>query len=195
MDDEIQHLRSEIARLQKIINEKQQIADPPTSLINNADLIEDMARFAAGSLDRQQIKTKWRKLIDDQMWETLGNDDALVERIEKTKIARLRSGATKRELAQMHIVRGPSRLATIMDDPKANYRHVVDAIKTLDGMSDTGPQATPAADRFVIHIDLTADAKLKGIEPNPRDVIDLEVTLPQKTPAAITDQSEDDWKR
>jgi hypothetical protein len=48
-------------------------------------------------------------------------------------------------------------------------------------------------DRVVIHIDLSADAKLKGIEPDPRDIIHLEVT-PHKTPAAITDKT-DDWKR
>jgi hypothetical protein len=42
----------------------------------------------------------------------------------------------------------------------------------------------------VIKIDLTADQKL----PNPNDIIVIDAT-PHKTPAAITDQSKDDWKK
>jgi hypothetical protein len=69
----------------------------------------------------------------------------------------------------------------------------IDSAKALDALADNGPQSTPATDKFIIRIDLTADAKLKGIEPNPADIITIEATT-RKTPATITDQSQDDWK-
>jgi hypothetical protein len=76
-----------------------------------------------------------------------------------------------------------------MDDPKANARHRVDSIKALDALADPGPQTATAADRFMIHIDLTADAKLKGIEPDPNDVIVIDAT-PRKTLATSAEESD-----
>ena len=80
-----------------------------------------------------------------------------------------------------------------MSNPDENARHRIDSAKALDALADPGSQSAPAADKFIIRIDLTADAKLKGIEPDPNDVITFEATM-RKTPAVITDQSEDDWK-
>jgi hypothetical protein len=162
------------------------VANFPRSLIENHDFITDCARYAEGLYSEQQVKKKYH--FSDDVWQSLGNDDALVEAIEAEKMRRVRNGSAKRELAQKHIVRAPDILNTIMKD-NANARHRVDSIKALDALADNGPQATPAADRFVIKIDLTADQKL----PNPNDVIVIEAT-PRKTPAAITDGTEDDWK-
>jgi hypothetical protein len=97
--------------------------------------------------------------LDNTTWERLGSDegDALVEKVEAESIRRQRDGSTKRELAQKHIVRGPEILNSIAADSSASPRHRVDAIKVLDTMSATGPEAAPASDRFVIQINLGAD--------------------------------------
>ena len=77
-----------------------------------------------------------------------------------------------------------------MDDPNANPRHRVDSVKALDTLADPGPQTTLPAEKFIITIDLTGDSKLK----DPRDILTIDAT-PLKTPAAIMDKTEDDWKR
>jgi hypothetical protein len=66
----------------------------------------------------------------------------------------------------------------------------VDSIKALDALADPGPQTAPPADRFIIRIDLSADAKLRSAEPDPNDVIVIDATRP----AAIASKTEDDWK-
>jgi hypothetical protein len=90
-------------------------------------------------------------------------------------------------------VKAPDILEKIMSNPDENARHRIDSAKALDALADPGSQSAPAADKFIIRIDLTADAKLKGIEPNPADIITIEATT-REMPATITDQSEDDWK-
>src|SRR5262245_60518790 len=100
-------------------------SSPPLerSLIDNHELVTDLARFAEAQplCTESAIRKKWR--LSEEVWEMLGDSDDLVRAIEEEKTRRIRSGATKRELAQGHIIRGPGVLATIMDDPKANARH------------------------------------------------------------------------
>jgi len=192
MDNELEHLRKEVERLQKALNDRQQVSVASPALIENQALLEDLARYSEGILSQQQVKKRWQELIDEKTWETLGSDDALVQAIELEKARRVRSGAAKRERAQQHIVKAPDILEKVMSDDSANARHRVDSLKALDALADPGPQAAPPADRFIITIDLTADAKLRSAEPDPNDVIVIEATKP---PAAITDKSEDDWGR
>ena len=136
--------------------------DDPTALIENHDFIADFARYAEGILDEKFLRRKYR--FDDATWERLGENDALIEAIEAEKVRRIRSGATKRELAQKHIVRGPDILNTIMSDAGASPRHRVDAIKTLDAIATPPAQAAPAdRDRFIIEINLGTDADGKEI--------------------------------
>ena len=144
--DELEYLRRENERLRKALDDKQRVASP--SLIENQALLEDLARYSEGILNQQQVKKKWREVIDEKTWETLGSDDELVRVIEETKIHRVRSGATKRERAQQHITKAPDILEKIMSDDSANARHRVDSIKALDALADPGPQTTPPADSF-----------------------------------------------
>src|SRR5262245_22751357 len=72
------HWHDEAERLRKKLEAKQQIANPLTSLIDNHELLTDMARYAEGLYTREQIKKKWREVIDEKMWKTLGTDDDLV---------------------------------------------------------------------------------------------------------------------
>jgi hypothetical protein len=162
------------------------------SLIDNVEFISDLCRYAEGILTEAAVKKKWH--FDDATYERLGNDEELIEKIELERARRIRSGAAKREKAQQHIVKGPDILNAIMSDPSANARHRVDSIKALDALADNGPRATPAADRYVITINLGEDARLRSVEPDPQDVIVIDAT-PRKTPTAITDETEDDWRK
>jgi hypothetical protein len=157
-------------------------------LKDNHEFVNHMAQFAEGICTQQDVQNHWR--FDAATWELLGSDDELVRAIEETKIHRIRSGAAKRERAQQHVVRGVDVLSKIMDDPNANPRHRVDSVKALDTLADPGKQTTPPAEKFIITIDLTGDNKLK----DPRDILTIDAT-PLKTPAAIVDKTEDDWKR
>src|SRR5262249_27007297 len=171
---------------------QQSVANLPQSLIDNLEFITDLARYAEGLFTEQQVKKKHH--FDDATWARLGEDEALIEKIEAEKIRRRRSGTAKRERAQQHIVKAPDILEKIMSDEGANARHRIDSVKALDSLADNGPQATPAADRFIITINLGEDAKLRSTKPDPNDVIVIDAT-PHKTPAAITDKTKDDWKK
>src|SRR5262249_48001894 len=106
---------------------------------------------------------------------------------------RIRSGATKRELAQAAIIRGPATLAAIMDSPTANDRHKVDAVKALNSLADPGPQAAAEQDRIFIRIDLSAGSDVK----DPKDVLEIEAVARPSTPKQIEDDhsESDEWRR
>ena len=112
---------------------------PPTkpawqlALLDNHELISDLSRYSLGILSQQQIRKKYR--FSEAVWERLADDDELVRVIELETTRRERSGESKRELAQKHIIRGPAALAAIMDSPKASDKHKVDAIKALDSLT------------------------------------------------------------
>ena len=168
---------------------------PERSLIDNHELITDLARYSETLCSESAIRKKWR--LSEETWEMLGSSDELVRAIEEEKTRRIRSGATKRELAQQHIIRGPTVLASIMDDPRANARHRVDSIKALNAIADPGPEAATEQDRIIIKIDMGADLRAKGQEPNPSDVVTIEATPRPNTPKQIKeDHGEDDeWRR
>ena len=168
------------------------VPDLAAQLLTDAEFVSDLARYSEKLLTEKFIRRKYGNLTDD-IWNQLGEDDALVEAVENEKLRRIRNGSAKREKAQAHIVAAPDVLHGILADSAANPRHRIDAVKALDALADNGPKTASTADRYVIHIDLTADAKLRSAEPDPNDIITIDV--PRKTPAAITDQSEDDWKR
>ena len=175
MDNEIEQLKREIERLQKALNDRQQVSVASPSLIDNLELITDLARYAEGLLPKEAVKKKWREIINEDTWKHLSKDDTLVDAIEAEKIRRIRNGQAKREKAQSLVVKAPEVLDGIMMDTSASARHRVDAIKTLDTFADNGPKDTSSGDRFVIQINLGEDYKLrfdKSIAPvaNDKDV-------------------------
>jgi len=173
------------------------VPDPTRSLRENSELIQDLCRYAENLTSESAIRKKWR--LSEEMWEQLGADDELVRAIEEEKTRRIRSGATKRELAQQHVVRGPQVLASIMDDPRANARHRVDSIKGLDDLAANGPGAAAEQDRIVIRIDMGADVRAKGQAPNPADVVIIDTVARPSTPKQIeadhSEQPSDEWRR
>ena len=72
------------------------------------ELIVDCVRFAEGLLTEAAVRKKYR--FDDCAWEALGNNDALIEKIELKKVRRVRDGSSKREKAQALITKAPAIL-------------------------------------------------------------------------------------
>ena len=143
--------------------------DDPTSLIENHEFITDCARYAEGLLSEKDVKN--RHHFDDNTWESLGNNEKLIEAIEAEKVRRIRNGSNKRERAQQLVVQAPGVLGDIMLDASASPKHRIDSAKALDAFAANGPEAAPASDRFQIIINL-GDEVLKfdkSIEINPND--------------------------
>src|SRR4029077_19218235 len=148
---------------------------PPMSPIDiNTDLgrelIGDCVRFAEGLLTEAAIRKKYR--FDDDAWEALGSNDELIENTEAEKLRRIRDGSSKREKAQLLVVRAPDVVAKIMNDDRANARHRMDGAKTLNDFAANPPgQNAPPSDRFIIQINLGEDVIRfnKSIKPDAND--------------------------
>jgi hypothetical protein len=148
---------------------------PDRSLLDNFELIQDLARYGEGLFTRDQVKKKWRKLISNEMWNELGNDDAIVDAIEAEKVRRIRDGSAKREKAQQHVVAAPDILNGIMSDPKQSAKHRIDSAKALDQFAGN-PSEAEQQDRIVIRIDMGADVRARGGTPSPNDVLVFEAS-------------------
>jgi hypothetical protein len=169
------------------------LAGRPAPLVENDELIADLARFADGTLTEQAVKSRHR--LSEEDWAAMGEDDGFVRAVEAEKLRRIRSGQTKRELAQNEIIAAPPILGKIMRSPDSNARHVIDAVKTLDTLVGT-EAAAAAATRFSIVINLTADGgdhierfnKSIAVDPNDTDP-DADIT---DVVAAIATNKKDD---
>jgi hypothetical protein len=146
------------------------------TLRENDELVADLARYAESILTESQVRRKYK--FDEQVWEQIGTDDLMCEMIEAERVRRIRNGAAKREKAQLHVVAAPDVLSEILKDPKANARHRIDSAKALDDLAGFAPQR-PAAetDRVIIHIDMGADLRAKGLESSPADVLHVEAEV------------------
>ena len=147
--------------------------------LEDDELIENLARFADGTLSEAAVKS--RHHLSNEDWAALGESDKLVELVEACKLRRIRTGATKRERAQIEIVDAPPILGGIMRDPNANERHRIDSIKTLDALASTGAEAAAAGARFEITINLGADhiehySKSIAIDPDDTNPNSIDTT-------------------
>ena len=160
--------------------------------LEDDELIENLARYADGTLTEGQVKARHRLTNED--WAAMGESDRLVELVEAAKLRRLRTGATKRERAQIEIIDGPPILGKIMRDPGSNARHVIDAVKTLDTLASTGAEAAAAGARFEITIVLDSDVERysKSIAIDANDVDPNEIDRPQSALATITNRPKGD---
>jgi hypothetical protein len=142
------------------------------------EFIVDLARYAEGSMTEQQVKKKYR--FNDEVWARLGEDNALVERIEAERIRRVRDGSAARERAQQLFATAPGVLGDILNDDGASPRHRIESARELRQIAANGPEAAPAADRFQIIINLGGDIerydKSIAIDPNDVDPNDIDTT-------------------
>jgi hypothetical protein len=122
--------------------------------IDDDELIENLARFADGTLTEFQVKS--RHHLSNEDWLAFGSSDRLVELVEARKLLRIRTGLTKKERAQNEIIDAPPILGRIMRSPESNAKHVIDSVKTLDALATGGGAAgsTPDVSRFIITINL-----------------------------------------
>jgi len=161
-------------------------SDLASSLRENQELIEDLCRYSEGILTERQVRQRWH-LANDEVWTSLGADD-FVERVELERVRRIRSGAAKREKAQLHVVAAADVLNGIMSDPKQSAKHRIDSAKVLNDFADNGPQRFGSEqDRVIIRIDLGADTRSKGLESNPADVLVIDAAVPNSNNDKIID--------
>ena len=161
--------------------------------LEDEELIENLARFADGTLSEAAVKS--RHHLSNEEWAAMGENDRLIELVEAAKLRRIRTGATKRERAQIEIIDGPPILGKIMRDPGANARHVIDAVKTLDGLASTGAEAAAAGGRFEITINLGADHiehYSKSIAVDANDTDPNEIDAPAVVAAIEMNKLKDD---
>jgi hypothetical protein len=185
------------------------MSDVVEDLINDHEFIVALARFADGLTTQAAIKKRYN--FTDDVWEQLGNNDALVEKIEAEKTRRIRRGDTARERAQTHFAAAPDVLNSIMNDSSASARNRIESAKELRVCADHKLEIAPAAaaDRFVISINLGGGEILtfdKSITPQPHDDINnapQELVLAKKreddinstghnTAEGVVDDAEDD---
>jgi hypothetical protein len=102
----------------------------PVSLVDNQELIRDCCRFQEGILSEANMRRKYG--FAESVWQDLGEDSALLSAVEEEKLRRMRSGTSKREKAQLHVMRAPDVAAEIMLNESANHRHRLDACKVLE---------------------------------------------------------------
>jgi hypothetical protein len=135
------------------------LQEQPVNLAENHEFVADCCRYRENILDEKAVKKKWK--FDAATWERLGDDDALVEKIEAESVRRIRTGASKREKAQKLVVAAPDVAASIMNSTEANDRHRLDACKVLNDLSANPADNGPAADasRFIISINLNGDTE------------------------------------
>jgi hypothetical protein len=168
--------------------------DDPTSLTENHEFITDCARYAEGLLSEKEVKKKHH--FDDATWESLGNNEKLIEAIEAEKVRRIRNGSTKRERAQQLVVQAPGVLGDIMLDASASPKHRIDSAKALDAFAANGPEAAPASDRFQIIINLGDEVlhfdKSIAVAPNDVDPNDTDTTPQGLLPIIAANKRKDD---
>jgi len=165
--NELAQLRAKVAQLEKQLGERQQLpATKLPTLARDPEFVIDMSRFAEGVLSEKQVRKKYH-LLEEADWERLATDEPLIEAIELERTRRIRSGATKRELAQNHIVAAPKILNDLMTDPKQSAKHRIDAVARLDSLTGDTPHAETEMDRVVVTITLSSDEKFR-FEGNAR---------------------------
>jgi len=165
------------------------------TITDDPSFISDCCRYMESLISEAAMRRKY-SFLTEKDWQILGDSEILIAAVDLERLRRVRDGSAKRESAQRHIVRGPDTLARIMDDPEANHRHVVDAIKTLDALADPGPEHAPMSDeKYSIVINLGADLKLHVnkqhglVDPHDSKIIDAK---PQRRLKPIPDRETDD---
>jgi hypothetical protein len=163
--------------------------------LENQELICDLARFQESLLTERQLRRK-HKQYQEADWQRFGGDESLVSAVELESLRRVRSGESKKEKAALHVVKGVDVLGEIAMDASQSARHRVDAVKALDSMSGSGPDAASQdSSRFVISIHLGADTETYskqievGVENKPPD--DNVVVIPAKKTKRIAKKQEE----
>src|SRR5262245_9728122 len=141
----------------------------PTNVIEDRELITDLARYSEEILSEQQLRRKYRHLTNDD-WDRLGTDEELITSIELTKLSRIRSGAVTRERAQLLHTKAPDVLSEIMTGDGVSHRAKIESAKALGQIAAPAPELAPAAnaEKFSIVINMGG---------NPPEIIHVDKPL------------------
>jgi hypothetical protein len=162
--DEITRLKNEIAQLQARLEAQQlPIRSNTTPLIENYELIQDACRFAEGLITEKAVRKKWH--FDETTWSKLGEDEAFIEKVDRERDRRTKTGACARERAQQVFEKCPPALEKILDDKSANPRHVVEVSREIRAIAAVGPEAQPTTEMFTININLGANEVIRFSKP------------------------------
>src|SRR5262245_20396260 len=150
-----------------------------------SDLTVALARFAEGLLTKDDIKRRFG--FSDAVWESLGSDEKFIAAVREESLRRMRDGSTKREKAQQAVMRAPDVLSGIMLDASVSPKHRIDSAKVLDTFAANNPGAAPAAERFVIQINIGNETLKfdKSIAVDANDVDRGTTTLEESAFVAI----------
>ena len=77
-------------------------------LEDNQEFVADLCRFSEEILTEESDQKEIP--LAESSWDALGSNDGLVEKIEAEKIRRIRDGSSKREKAQLLVVKAPDVL-------------------------------------------------------------------------------------
>jgi hypothetical protein len=132
--------------------------------------VTDCVRCAESLLtDKELVQIYEISPVD---WGNIIKDTALIHAIQRERAARLRSGASARELASKHFVKAPTILDRIMSDEGTSARHRVDAIKEMRAIAAPEKQNNqPDSGRFIIQINIGEESHIynKSIAIDPND--------------------------
>jgi hypothetical protein len=131
----------------------------------------DCTRHIEDLITAEQLRKKYQ--LDEDAWRGLATNEPLQTAIERQRERRIRSGEAAREKAQHLFVSAPGVLSNILNDGNASPRHRIEAARELRQTAAVGSEAaTPAADRFVIRINLGADPDDTIVIDQPRKPIE-----------------------
>jgi hypothetical protein len=127
----------------------------------------DCCRHVEDLVTAEQLKAKYQ--LDETAWRQLAENEPLQRAVERTRERRVRSGEAAKEAALHLFLAVPNVLSSILNDSAASPRHRIEACRELRQTAAIGADAAaPAAEHFIIKIDLTAGG-------NPDDVIVVDV--------------------
>lgn len=152
------------------------VSVPLASDIGGA-FISDCSRNRERLLSDQRLCEKYGLTMD--AWAEIAKNSAFRLAVSAEHERRISNGDAAKEAAAKFFTKAPEVLDTILNDKSANARHRIEAAKELRATAGTGAESTPAADRFVITINLGEDHKLeinKRIAPLTPDEIKNGIT-------------------
>jgi hypothetical protein len=133
--------------------------------------VADCARHTEGLIKDQELKEAWG--LDEQQWVRLAENIPLLLAIKAERERRIRSGEAARQAAQRHFAKAPSILNEILHNRLISPRHRIEAAKELRHVAGNGLETSPAAEKYIINIDLGGDHKVRietEIVPKPHTV-------------------------
>jgi hypothetical protein len=134
--------------------------------------IVDCTRAGEGLITDKELQEKYELSPAD--WRNITKDVKLGRAIRAESERRQRSGASVREMAAKHLIKGPSILDGIMTGADSHPKHKIEAFKELRTTASIGDgtEGRPDSNRFVIQINLGADTEIysKSIAVDPNDV-------------------------